>query len=251
MTLSTSAATADSSTDSGSLLGGVTSSVSSLSAPLIGAASPAGTKAPVAVTVPAAPAATSAELLEPLVGSLANTADQLVAAAPVVKSVVPSGTVSAVTVPVAAIADGAVAGLVDAAVPPLVEAVPILEPVVQPGADFVTGATPLPAVLPGVLDASGNLPGALASDAAAPQTDSEVSAVFVPDHADTFVDEAAGSSGTSLARTGSSGAASPGAFFQQAATDAPLTEDPTHSPVPAPAAPGSGAGGGASPSGQS
>jgi hypothetical protein len=242
---------ADTSTDSGSLLGGVTSSVSSLTAPLTGVTPPAEIKAPVALAGPAAPAATPTGLLQPLAGSLANTTDQVVAAVPVVGSIVPSGTVSTVAVPVAAVADGAVAGLVDVAVPPLVEAVPILEPVVQPVADLVTGATPLPAVLTDVPDASGDLPEALASDTAAPTTGSAVSAHAVRDHAGAAVDEVMGSSRRSLAHTGSPAAATPGASLHQAATHAPLTEDPSPSPVPAPAAPGSGAGGAASPSGPS
>lgn len=244
LTLSSSAATADTSTDTGSLLGGVTSSVSSLTAPLTGA-------------TPRAAAATPTGLLQPLVGGLADTTDQLVAAVPVVRSIVPSGTVSTVAVPLAAAADGAVAGLVDVAVPPLVEAVPVLEPVVQPVAGLVTGTTPLPAVvpavLPGVPDASGDLPEALALDAAAPMTASEVSAPAGTDLAETTAGEATGSSGPSLVLTGSAAAGTPGASLHQAAARAPFTEDPGPWPVPAPApaAPGSGAGGGASPSGPS
>jgi hypothetical protein len=253
LTLSSSAATADTSTDSGSLLGGVTSSVSSLTAPLTGVTPPVEAKAPVALADPPAPSATPTGLLQPLAGSLANTTDQVVAAVPVVRSIVPSGTVSTVAVPLATVADGAVAGLVDVAVPPLVEAVPVLEPVVQPVADLVTGATPLPAVLPGVPNASGDLPEALAPDTAAPTTVSAVtgsdgSAHAVPGHAETAVDEVIGSSRPSLAHTGTPATATPGASLRQAATHAPLTEDPSPSPVPAPAAPGSGAGG-ASPSG--
>jgi hypothetical protein len=177
-----------------------------------------------------------------LAGSLANTTDQAVAAVPVVRSILPSGTVSTV------------AGLVDVAVPPLVEAVPILEPVVQPVADLVTGATPLPALLPGVPDASGDLPEALAPDTAATPTGSdgtgsEASVSAVPDHAGNAADLVV--IGSSLARTGSPAAATPGASFHQGPDQAPLTEDPSPAPVPAPAAPGSGAGSGASRSGPS
>jgi hypothetical protein len=250
LTLSSSAASAEATTDSGPLLGGVTSSISSLTAPLAGDVSSVETKAPLAVTSPAAPAS-SPGLLQPLVDSLGNTTDPVVAAVPVAGSIVPSGTVSAVAIPVAAVADNAVAVLVEVAVPPLVEAAPILAPVVQPVTELVTGATPLPAVLPSVLDASLDLPAALVPETAVVQTDPEVSAPAVLEHAETSVNEAARVSGPSLAHTGSSAAGTPGAFLPQAAPGAALTENPSPSPSPAPAAPGSGTLGGASPSGPS
>ena len=146
LTLSSTAATADSA-DSGSLLGGVTSSVSSL-------ASPAGQHPAVSARrccrrpLSRSTVRTSAARGRPL----ASSADQLIAAVPVVNEVVPAGTVSAVAVPVAVVADDATAGLVETVAPPLVEAVPVLEPVLQPVSDLVTGAAPLPVTLPSVPD---------------------------------------------------------------------------------------------------
>lgn len=246
LTLSSSAASADSSKEPGSVLGGVTSSVSSLSAPLKAAVTPV-----VGADSPAAPVAAPTGLLQPMVGSLATTADQLVAAVPVVKSVVPSGTVSAVTVPVASAADGAVSGLLDAAVPPLVDAVPVLEPVVQPVAGLVTGATPIAAVLPGVVEPSVELPEALALDTATLQTAPEAPAPTVADDSAAAIDVAAVTPRVTLAVAQISDAATPGAFVQQAAAGSPVTEEPSPSPVPAPAVPGSGTGSAASPYGSS
>ncbi|MDR6415460.1 hypothetical protein [Pseudarthrobacter sulfonivorans] len=251
LTLSSSAATADSSTESGSLLGGVTSSVSTLSAPLTGAVSPL-----LEPKSPAAPAAKPAGLLLPAVSNLASTADQFVAAVPVVKSVVPSGAVSAVAVPVAAATDGTVAGLVDVAVPPLVTAVPIIEPVVQPVTDLVTGETPLPAALPGVLDPSVDLPAALGSDPAlasdptAVGASTEVAAPAALEKTGTVAHAAADAPWTSLASTGLSAAGIPSASLHPATLETPLAEGPSPSPLPA-QAPGSGAGSGASSSGPS
>jgi hypothetical protein len=237
------------------LAAGVTSSVSSLAVPLAGAVPFTQTTGPGALAGPPAGAARPAGLLQPLVGGVTNTADQLVGSVPVVKSIVPSGTVSAVAIPAAAVADGAVAGLVDVAVPPLVDALPLLEPVVQPVAGLVTGATPLPVVLPGVPDTLGELPGALVPDTA-PAAGPAGSGPAVPEHAESAADVAAGSPGTALARTRAAAAATPGAFLRApvpGSPGSPVAEDPAPSPapaLPAPAAPGSGAGG-ASPSGPS
>jgi len=141
LALSASAATADSSHDSGSLLGGVTSTVSSPAAPLIGGV------APILDAAPSAPSATG--VLQPVVGSVASTADHLIAAVPVVNSVVPAGTVTSVAVPVAAVVDMAAGGLLETVTPPLVEAVPVLEPVLQPVVHLVDATVPpLPLALP-------------------------------------------------------------------------------------------------------
>jgi len=153
LTLSGTAAAADS-TDSNSLLGGLTASVSALAAPGSGTLPSLPEAAP-----PASPASAPSGLMQPVVGTLSGTADQLVAAVPVVNTVVPAGTVSAASVPIAAVADEAATGVVETVAPPLVEAVPVLEPVVQPVSDLVTGAAPLPVTLPGVPD-GGPLPAA-------------------------------------------------------------------------------------------
>jgi hypothetical protein len=246
LTLSSSAATADTSTDSGSLLGGVTSSVSSLTAPLAAATLPIETKAP---AIPAAPAAAPAGILQPLIGSVATAADQLVAAVPVVKSAVPPGVVSAVADPLARGADNSMAGLVEVAVPPLVQAAPILEPVLQPVASLVPAA-PLPAALPRVVDAPGSLPETLVLDSTALPTVSDAPVLAVPAPAEPVVADVAGSSGPLLA-PGDPAASAPVELLQQAATGAPLAEDPSAPPFPEPAAPGSGTGSAASPSGAS
>ncbi|MET3719309.1 MULTISPECIES: hypothetical protein [unclassified Arthrobacter] len=241
LTLSSSAATADSSTDSGSLLGGATSPVSSVSAPLAGAVNPL-----LEAKMPAVPAAPPTGLLQPVVGNVANTADLLVASVPVVKSVVPDGTVSGAAVLVAAATDGALTGPLEAAVLPLVEAVPILEPVVQPVAGLVTGATPLPSVLPGIVDPSVGLPDVVAPEMAAPETSSAVPAPGVPDDFATVGTAIAASGPLALAVTG---AGTPSAFLLPAAAGSPLAEGP--SPAPVPASPGSGGGSGSSASGSS
>lgn len=244
LTLSSSAATADSSKDPGSFLGGVKSSVSSLSAPLTGAVTQLAE-----FHAPAAPAALPAGILQPAVGNLSHTADQLIAAVPVVNGVVPSGTVSTVTAPVTAIADGAVAGLVDAAVPPLVDAVPALEPVMQPVADLVTGATPLTPVVTGVLNDSHAFLSAPAPETAGPASSSEEPARAL-ENSEALSGTVAGSSGADL--TGVPLAAgSPGVSAPPAAPADSDAEGPVPSPVPAPAGPGTGSGSGASPSGPS
>ncbi|WP_255767777.1 hypothetical protein [Pseudarthrobacter sulfonivorans] len=239
LTLSASAASADSPNESGSLLGGVSSSVSSLAAPLTDVAIPR-----VEATVPA-PAASSAGMLRPVTGNLSHIADELMAAVPVVNTVVPSGTVSAVTVPVAAIADAVGAGLVDAAVPPLVEAVPVLQPVVQPVTDLITGETPLPEVLPGVLVPSDDLSESLGPETAVLQPAVEVAA---PTSGNPPADAPTSAAGIPYASAHPAASAAPA---YQAASEPELTEDPAPAPVPAPAAPGSAAGGGASPAGSS
>ena len=243
LTLSSTAATADSA-DAGALLGGVTSSVSSLATPL-------------ASTLPdAAPmhhqAAPSSGLLQPVVGTLADTTDQLITAVPIVNDVVPAGTVSAVAVPVAVVADEAAAGLVETVAPPLVEAVPILEPVVQPVSDLVTGTVPLPDPLPSVPDS-----GSVTSDSAG-----------IPNEGDSLADPGTAGNPTGInleepfgaGSTGSAGfLASPVAALAETSSSlgAPTTAatEPAlplaGGPPPAPSVPSSGAGSGASPSGSS
>ena len=148
LTLSSPAAVADPSTESGSLLGGLTSPVSSLAAPLTGAVAPVQAAVP-----PALQPSSTAGLLEPLVGTVAGTADQLVAAVPVVKQIVPADTVTALAVPVAVAADSTTAALVETVAPPLTEALPVLEPVLRPVGELA-GVTvpPLPVALPDALD---------------------------------------------------------------------------------------------------
>lgn len=235
LALSASAATADSSRDSGSLLDGVTSPVSSLTAPFTGA------DTPILEALPPAPPPSG--LLQPVVGNVASTADDLIDALPVVDSVVPAGTVTSVAVPAAAVLDTAADDLMGTVAPPLVDAVPVLEPVLQPVVHLMDATVPtLPVTLP----------------------DLSVDGIAVGGEAATIVDVAAGPAaepapGPSTdtaehlrAATGTSSApAMTSARILPAAPESPWTGDPSTPPAPAPAVPASGAGSGAPPSGPS
>ena len=245
LTFSSPAASADALSDTSSLLGGVTSSVSSVTDKLAGPAS--------AVPAPPPPAA-SAGLLQPVVGQVSGIADNIVSVVPVVNQVVPAGTVTAVTAPIAYVADGATAAAVEAVVPPVAGSLPALEPVLQPVSDLVTGTVPLPVELPELpvravdeevpaaaavvpTEASAAVEPALA-DTPAPSDSSSIAAP----NTDTFPDSAGalpGTSGPLWAIT------SPSDFSDEQ----PGTADPSPAPAQAPAAPGSGAGSGAASAG--
>lgn len=215
LTLSASAATADSSRDSGSLLGGLNSSVSSLTAPLTDAVSP--------VLETASPDPSPTGLLQPVVGNVAGTADQLIAAVPVAKSVVPAGTVTAAAVPIAAVVDTAADDLIETVAPALTDAAPVLEPVMKPIVDLGDATV----VSAQVTDARAS--GHVAADATT---------------------NSPGTSDHLLAVTGMSSMPVPaGTEMLAVPAESPWTTDP--SAPPAPAGPASGAGGGASPSGPS
>lgn len=218
LTLSTSAATADSATDTGSLLGGVTSSVSTLSAPLTEAI-PAPAPTPAAL-------APSAGLLQPVVGSLVGTA-------------------STVTAPVAAVADGATAGLVNTVAPPLAEAVPLLEPLLEPVTDLVDAVASLPAVPVG--SAVSSLAEALSADSiTTPRPATSPLDAVLTDSGDALTGDSGNVS--QVATSGTPGTiALATAGMQSAALEAPLTQDP--SAIPSPLGPTSGAGSGGSLSG--
>ncbi|MBE4717189.1 hypothetical protein [Pseudarthrobacter sp. AB1] len=144
LTLYASAATADSSRDSRSLPDGANSPVSSLTGPLPGAFSP--------ILDAGSPAPSPTGLLHPVTGNVAGTADQLIAAVPVVTSVVPAGTVTAVAVPVAAVVDTAAVDLIETVAPPLTDAAPVLEPVLKPVVDLVeVTVLSAPVTLPGLV----------------------------------------------------------------------------------------------------
>jgi hypothetical protein len=235
LTLSASAATADSSRDSGSLLGGLTSSVSSLTAPLSGAVSP--------ILESASPAPSPTGLLQPGASSAAGTADQLIAAVPVVKSVVPAGTVTAVAVPIAAVVDTAADDLIETVAPPLTDAAPVLEPVLKPVVDLVETTVPAsPATLPGLLpleemDVAGEISTAMDAPAAAGHITADAAT------------SSAGASENLLAIQGMSPPVPVSKEMHAAPAESPWTADPAM--PPAPAGPASGAGSGASPSGAS
>lgn len=109
LTFSSPAASADARSDNQTLTGGVTSSVTSVT--------------------------------EELAGPAVN----IVSAVPVGNQVTPTGAVTAVSAPIAGVADGATAAVVDS---PVAVAVPVLEPVLQPVPDLVTGTVPLPVAVP-------------------------------------------------------------------------------------------------------
>lgn len=245
LTLSSTAASADTLPDTSSLVGGVTSSVSSVTDKLAGPAP--------AVDAPAPAESQPSGLLQPVVTPVATLTDALVSSVPVVSHVVPVGTVSAVAAPIAGVADGATAAVVEVVVAPVTETLPVLEPVLEPVADLVTGTAPLPAPLPelagtanteqlpevpayvpvanGAKAAAGPSPGFTA--ASSPTTEAPSASAGVPALAST----------SELTRT------------DMAATDLaagqPGTADTSPVPAQSLAVPGSGSGSGTSSSGSS
>lgn len=154
--ISSTAASADTLSEASSLLGGATSSVTSSVSSVTGRVaatvptdSQPSTTAPTPAPAPAPALPTG--LLQPVASQVSAVADTLISAVPVVNRAVPTDTVSAVATPILEVADGATAVLVEAVVPPVAEAIPVLEPVLVPVSDLVAGSDPLP-------DLSGTLP---------------------------------------------------------------------------------------------
>ena len=253
LTFSSPAASADVLSDTTSLLGGVTSSISSVTDKLAGPAPT--TPAPAAPAPSSSAAAPPAGLLQPVVGQVSGLADNIVSVVPVVNQVVPTGTVTAVAAPIAQVADGATAAVVEVVVPPVTEALPVLEPVLEPVSELVTGTEPLPVELPELptvtvdeenppavavivpTEASTTVEQAPAETLAA----AESSIIDAPDTA-TSPQGAVALAGTSSPHWAAIGA--PGSSDEQ-----PGTADPSPAPAQAPAAPGSGTGSGAAPAG--
>ena len=169
LALSAPAASADSPSDSGSLLGGISSAVTSVTgtpSSVTGTAAgpvndtlasvahavrsdavPATAVAAVlpAAVLPAQPvAADPAGLLHPVTGAVTGTVDYVIEAVPAVNQIVPSGTVGTVTAPVFAAADSVVAEATQAALPAASDALPVLEPVLAPVDDLISGTDTLP-----------------------------------------------------------------------------------------------------------
>lgn len=239
LTFSASAATADSSTGSESVLGNADSMVLSLSAPLAGSLTP-----PQGAS---SPASSPSALLQPVVEGQATTAEQLM---PGVNNVVPAGTVTAVAVPVAAVSDATVDCLVATITPPLTDALPVLEPVLQPVVDLVAASGPsLPMTLTDrrfdEITIFGDV--SATSDATAAATTATAERVS---H-----DASRSPRNTSVhlpAATGtSSSAVMSNAEFRSALPGSPWTNDPSAPLTPGPAGPASGTGSGASQSGPS
>lgn len=127
-------ANADSAADSGSLLGSINSSVSSI-------ASTAATQANAVAAPPARPAtAESNDLLSPLTG----TVDNLIEAIPVVNQIVPAGTVGTVIAPVTTATDTIVAEAAHTALPAASDALAVLDPILEPVEEVLSGAESLP-----------------------------------------------------------------------------------------------------------
>lgn len=244
LTFSATSASADLLPDTSSLLGGVTSSTQSVTENLV----------PV---VPAPPVqAPAAGLLQPVAEQVSTVADNLVSSVPVVNQVVPAGTVTGISEPVAQIADGATSAVVETVVPPVVATLPVLEPVVQPVADVVTGAAPLPVPvleLPEVASAEELAPDVLQavpadSRSEAAVTDAAPAGDLSLDAAPTLF--AAATPGTDTTTLAGAFAVPPGGQALPAMSgDQPETTDGSPQLVQVPAAPSSGSGSGASSAG--
>jgi len=257
LTLSSTAASADSGPDSSSLLGSVTSSVSSLAQDV------AATVSPAAPTSTAGPA-TGPGLLQPVVTSVSGVADNLIAAVPVVDQVIPAGTVSTVSAPVVGLADNVTAGVAQVVVAPAAEAVPALEPVLQPVSDLLTGAAPLPLPLPDppVGAVPVDLPAGVIPDSAPAQG---AAVETLPDVPETAPEPDVAGSAAAGQDTGGNPGSEASSVTVLAGTSGPRTAvsvpaDPAYEhplpvgPAPLPAqvpAPASGAGSGGSSSGPS
>jgi hypothetical protein len=258
LTLSSAAASADTAPDSSSLLGGVTTSVSSLTHDLAGATAPA----------PAASPGVPAEgpgLLQPVVSQVSGLTDNLIASVPVVDQLVPAGTVSTVSAPLVEVADGVTAGVVQVVLDPVTEAAPVLEPVLEPVSDLLTGTAPLPVAIPGqpVEEVQGELPaaetavpaeaqpapveasGTVLQTATEPEQPAAPAGMLIADgSANQEAPPTAYLAGTSVLRADPSGVTDPLA-------GQPLPIDPAPLPAQAPAAPGSGTGSSGSSGGSS
>ncbi|TLM86088.1 hypothetical protein [Pseudarthrobacter sp. NamE5] len=238
LTFSATAASADALPDAASVLGGVTASVSSVADRL-----PVPDSTAPAATVSAAQASPSG-LLKPIVGGVSGLADNVVASVPVVSQVVPAGTVSAVAVPVAQVADTTASEAIMVVAAPVVEATPVLEPVLQPVSAVITGNAPLPVPLP-------DLDGVLAHEdveqqAEAPTNTTETVAPGAV--ASTAAIAAAAASviaGTSDLVSADSSRLE-WVFAEAQVGEQPDTNDPSSFPFPAPGVPASGTGSGAS-----
>jgi hypothetical protein len=242
LTFSSPAASADVLSDTSSLLGGVTSSVSSVTDKLAG---PAPT-----VPAPPLPAAPPAGLFQPVAGQVSGNADNIVSVVPVVNPVVPAGTVTAVAAPMAYVADGAAAAVVEAVVPPVAGSLPVLEPVLEPVSDWVTGTAPLPVELPELplVAVEGAVPVAGAvvptgASAAAVRASGDTSAL-----SDSFLTTAPDAATLPYGAVALAGTSAPLWAITSASgfgDEQPSTADPSPAPAQAPAAPGSGVGSGA------
>lgn len=266
LTFSSPAASADVLQDTSSLLGDATNAVSFVTGQL---------SSPVLPSAPSQPPGA----LRPVVASVSGLIDSAVTAVPVVKHVVPPGTVSAVAVPVAGFADGATGELVHVVAPPVAKVLPVLEPVLQPVTDLVTGTKPLPAPLPDKVTGTAPLPGQVTDvtplpgpgqgtanpgttiDPSSPQAGHQNGAAATPDEetsADAYGDPRAAAQSSEKALSGPEASQEERTFGQWATASAVSPTGgpsnslrPVHIPGPVPGGPASGAGSGTSASGGS
>lgn len=239
LTFSTAPASADSLLESGSLLGGPTSSVGSV-------AENSGLAAP-AQPVPSAPAG----LPESAVTTVSGAADSLISAVPIAAPVVPAGAVMAITAPVGEVVETAASQVVATVVAPVVEAAPVLEPVLQPVSGLVAGvaAVPLPDVPVVSLDLG--LPSVEPESDAVPLVETP-STLFVPASSD----DVPGTSAVAVElvvsskRAWSLGDVTP-SRAASSSTGGPAPDDPGPLSAQTPAVPGSGSGSSSSSSGHS
>jgi hypothetical protein len=251
LTFSASTASADTLPDATTLLGGVTNSVSVVTEKL-----PVPTPAaPEAAPVTSTPAPVSSPgLLTPLAGAVSGLADQVVSSVPVVNNVVPAGTVSVITVPIAQVADAATAEAVDVVIPPVADALPVLDPVLQPVTGLITGSAPLPVELPelslvnGDAESTASTGTVPASEGAAlPEAGLAADSSTIPSAVAGEAEAGTPASGLTLAQASAplraSRAGTGSAQEQPAADPAPITQGP--------AAPASGSGSGAASAGLS
>ncbi|QDG87584.1 hypothetical protein [Pseudarthrobacter sp. NIBRBAC000502770] len=235
LTLSSTPATADTGPDSSSLPGAPTSSVSSLGQDLAATVSP----------VPAGSAdgpAASPGLLQPVITPVSGLTDNLIAAVPVVDQVVPAGTVSRVSTPLVEVADTVAAGVARELTAPAAEALPVLEPVLQPVSDLLNGAVSLPA--PPLDDVKVDVPGVLAP---APAGDLPSAVEEAPDATDTATESGQAVEAPSTASDAGilANTAFPHAVVFEtlgSIAEQPLAVDPLPVPAQAPAAPAPGTG---------
>ena len=232
LTLSSTPATADTGPDSSSPLGAPTSSVSSVGQDLAARVSP----------IPAGSAdgpAASPGLLQPVITPVSGLTDNLIAAVPVVDQVVPAGTVSGVSAPLVEVADTLAAGVARELTAPAAEALPVLEPVLQPVSDLLNGAVSLPA--PPLDDVKVDVPGVLAP---APAGDLPSAVEEAPDTATESGQAVEAPSTASDAGILANMAFPQAGVFETLGSIAeqPLAVDPLPVPAQAPAAPAPGTG---------
>ncbi|WP_258805196.1 hypothetical protein [Pseudarthrobacter sp. NS4] len=249
LTLSSTAASADTLSDTASLGGGVTSSVSSITDKLAGPVS--------AVQAPDPAVSQPSNLLQPLAAPVTKLTDSVVSSVPVVTHVVPAGTVSAVSAPMAGVADGAAAAVVEVVVPPVTEDLPVLEPVLEPVADLGTGTAALPVPLPELpgTAVTEELPEIAADTPASNRTEAAGSPSPEAPAAATTLTEASDVPG---APSDSAGEAAFAGTSERSRSASALTDqdagrpgaaDPSPDHAPSPAVPGSGSGSTASSAG--